>query len=303
MHKRITAWITILVFVIFLTSWNLFPAENTANSSPRSIRSAETPMVALPPSQCSLSLLESDGWFCELIFDWKQRKKNHRLQDKRNRMTDTPLMFFQNNWEPTFQCAFERRLGNVGDGGKWVCDIHRLTNKNNGTALIYSFGSNEDFSFERAVKEELPNAEIHTFDRQRSTCPENVCVFHQAFLGNGRVAGTKSLLMIIDELGHRQREIDVLKVDIEGSEFSLFEDFFQTVKNNRNTAPYVRQILFEIHFPNEKGDEPCLQIHRLFELFRRNHYVIFHKESNLYAPTTIFEYALLRLNRAFFLPW
>src|SRR5690242_15023414 len=78
------------------------------------------------PAQCQLSLYESDGWFCELDSDWTRRKALHHLQHKRNHISDSRRLFFQNNWEPTIQCKFERRLGNPGDGGKWICDIHRF---------------------------------------------------------------------------------------------------------------------------------------------------------------------------------
>lgn len=51
--------------------------------------------------------------------------------------------------------------------------------------LIYSFGSRDYFGFERAVKEILPNADIHTFNRGVYTCPPDVCIFHQATTGDG----------------------------------------------------------------------------------------------------------------------
>ena len=250
---------------------------------------------------CALSWIESDGWFCESDVDWKRRKTLERLQNKRNRISDARSLFFQNNWEPTIQCQFERRLGNTGDGGKWICDVHRFQEMNETNLLIYSFGSNGDFSFERAVKEQLPGGEIHTFDIGVFRCPDNVCTFHQARLGNGKTPGSKSLPMIINELGHAKRKIHLLKVDIEGSEFSLFEELFKSSASNTSEVPYIRQILFEIHLEGARGEESSRRTHRLFELLRANHYAIFHKEANLYDPQNVFEYALLRLNPMFFL--
>ena len=247
--------------------------------------------------QCHLSMQESDNWFCESDLNWKLRKTNHHIQNKRNRISNSRHGFFQNNWEPTIQCGYERRLGNSGDGGKWICDIHRFEQIINTTKLVYSFGSNGDFSFERAIKLELPKAEIHTFDMRLYKCPDNVCIFHQARLGDGKSDNSKSLQMIINELGHQKREIHILKVDIEGSEFKLFEELFK----HQTDIPYIRQILFEIHLIGE-GEEPSRQVHHLFEVFRSNNYAIFHKEVNLNAPWNAFEYSLLRLNPAFFIP-
>jgi len=150
---------------------------------------------------------------------------------------------------------------------------------------------------------------ISTFDSDYYTCPDNLCKFHQAVLGNGK-SGTKSLQTVIDELGHRQRQIDILKIDIEGSEYILFEEFFKHTQNaaediddkhNRNEIPYIRQILVEIHIQLELGNEASYRAHQLFELFRSNNYAIFHKEENLAAPNSAAEYAFIRLNRAFFI--
>jgi hypothetical protein len=260
-----------------------------------------SPSLQISSIQCNLSMNESDGWFCELDSDWKRRKMLHHIQDKRNRISDVRSAFFQNNWEPTIQCEFERRLGNPGDGGKWVCDIHRFKQMNDTNLLIYSFGSNGDFSFERAIKEQLSKAEIHTFDMGTYQCPDNLCTFHQARLDNGKYDGSKSLQMVINELSHQKRQIHILKVDIEGSEFNLFEELFNSSTKNRTDVPYIRQILFEIHLGPDKSEEVCRRTHKLFELFRSNNYAIFHKEVNLYDPQNVFEYALLRLNPRFFI--
>jgi hypothetical protein len=70
--------------------------------------------------------------------------------------------FFQQYFEPDFTCRHERRIGALGDGGKWVCDPHRLQNK---SCLVYSIGSNGDTSFEQAILDEIGHhCEIHTFD-------------------------------------------------------------------------------------------------------------------------------------------
>ncbi|CAF5097667.1 unnamed protein product, partial [Rotaria sp. Silwood1] len=187
------------------------------------------------------------------------------------------------------------------DGGKWVCDIHRFGPMNTTNLLVYSLGSNGDFSFEYAIKELFRNAEIHTFDKRLYRCPENVCTFHQVRLGNGKNDSSKSLQMVMNELGHQKRQIHILKVDIEGGEFSFFEELFQSSNNKQSDLPYIRQILFEIHLNVDRSESPCRRAHKLFELFRSQNFAIFHKEANVVNAQNLFEYAMLRLNPSFFI--
>ena len=289
----------------FVTTLNIITTTAALASSTIDQVHTETD-TALPSStvqsaidSCELSLMESDGWFCETDADWKRRKSIHRMQDARNRNSDVLYHYFYRNWEPTIHCSFDQRIGNVGDGGKWICDIHKLK-INNTKPLIYSFGSQGDFSFEIAAKDVLPNAEIHTFDSGVFECPPGVCTFHQATIGDGQNSATKSLNIIIDELGHQRRTIDILKIDIEGSEYNTFEAFFKHATNKNAELPYIRQVQMEIHIPDRMGDEGALVTSGLFELFRANNYAIFHKETNLFNPQICYEYAFIRLNPKFF---
>ncbi|CAF1437917.1 unnamed protein product [Didymodactylos carnosus] len=233
---------------------------------------------------CQLSNKESGNFFCEQDGLWNRRKQIYHIQRQRNEMKTKNNLFFSTNYEPTFHCSFERRFGAIGDGGKWICDSYRFDTKS--TCLIYSFGSNNDFTFEIDLKDSLPNCDIHTFDLNKYECPDQICTFHQLKLGNGIDKHTKTLGMIMDELDHAKYELDILKIDIEGGEYSVFPSMF-------NDKIYPRQIQVEIHHKNVKAT------HELFDLFAENGYVIFHKEPNL-LNTKIFEFALLRLNQQFF---
>ena len=78
-----------------------------------------------------------------------------------------PGNFYQNNYEPDFVCQHERRIGKLGDGGKWICDPHRISDQED--CLVYSVGSNNDFSFEQSVLDEIgSHCEIHTVSLSHS---------------------------------------------------------------------------------------------------------------------------------------
>lgn len=252
------------------------------------IRSYSPTVRSISIAGCSKSLVESDNLICESDRLWNQRKTIYRFQDQLNMKKLPNSLFFLTNWQPNFHCAYTRRIGRMGDGGKWVCDFFRLQTRTD--CLVYSAGSNGEFSFEIGMKQYAPNCEIHTFDSDVYTCPQNVCTFHQARLGNGDPPeDSKNWPMILDELGHRNRSIDVLKIDIEGGEFAFLSTIFKLPKKH-----HPRQILVEIH------PQPFNVMHGLFELLRTNDYVIFYREPNLIAGPTLYEYAFLKLNPLFF---
>lgn len=145
--------------------------------------------------------------------------------DNRNRQ---PGYFYQSHYEPDFVCQYERRIGKLGDGGKWICDPHRIAHQKD--CLVYSVGSNNDFSFEEAVLRDIgPHCEIHTFDfgnyaagaekvgtRLHDGVNKTAVVYHQVGVGLDDPPKFKSLKTIVEELGHVNRTIDIFKIDCEG---------------------------------------------------------------------------------------
>jgi hypothetical protein len=239
-------------------------------------------------SDCSLSLIESDHFICESDYLWAERKKIYRRQDSENMIKRTDSIFFASNWEPNFRCSHASRMGNMGDGGKWVCDLFRL--KHQSDCLVYSVGSNGDFSFESSMKNIMPHCEIHTFDSNLYKCANQTCFFHQVKFGNGtHPKGSESWETVVGNLGHGNRSIDILKIDIEGGEYDVFPSMLGSTKTS-----LPRQILVEIH-PKDAND-----IHKFFEELRAKNYVIFNKEPNLGAGPAFFEYTFLKLNPSFF---
>jgi hypothetical protein len=78
---------------------------------------------------------------------------------------------------------------------------------------------------------------------QYSICPNNICTFHFVTLGDGR-NGTKTLRQFMNDINHTNAEIDILKIDIEYSEYLFFHILFSNNELNQKLQPvYIRQIL------------------------------------------------------------
>ena len=130
----------------------------------------ETTQRALSASSSSsgsfqLAYEESLGFFDDVPEDeWLLKKQIAKSRVHVNLEGTTnlqPQRFYQSNWNPDFACEMEDFIGPGGDGGKWVCDPHRV---NRPGCLVYSVGSNNHFDFELYVQKSLPNCEIHIFD-------------------------------------------------------------------------------------------------------------------------------------------
>jgi hypothetical protein len=191
-----------------------------------------------------------------------------------------------NNWffvthEPTFSCGYERKIGSRADGGKWICDPHRISK---GKCLVYSVGSYNQFDFEEEIHSRL-QCEVHSFDPtvDGHNALKHVTTFHKLGISSKTRADDnlfRTIGNITDILNHANRTIDIYKIDCEGCEWDLFvPDFFVSLKE-RNIK--IRQILIELHPVQKWGaSKETLKIaNDFFKMFRDNGYVIFHKEPN-----------------------
>lgn len=134
----------------------------------------------------------------------------------------TPLEYFKDNWRPDrAACRNIVRIGSDGDGGKHTC----RRDPGPGPCLVYSVGSNNDFSFEIGVHERYPDCEIHTFDPTVWN-PQNpdFVTFHRSTVPQSPPEGG----------------IFMLKMDCEGCEYT----------DLLGLAPAAEQIFVEVH--------PCL---------------------------------------------
>lgn len=161
---------------------------------------------------------------------------------------------------PEVACPDMRRIGNIGDGGKFVCGLSHLENINRDVikevpgavpkCVIYSYGISIDSVFELNV-ENITKCEIHAFDPTIGNLPPvlrpNVfnlgtnkwerkeklnITFHKVALSvssgpTSSFSYTETLLDSMVRLNHSF--IDILKVDVEGSEWVVFEHLLKVL--------------------------------------------------------------------------
>jgi len=233
--------------------------------------------------------------FNEFYLPFKQNKFPYNRIKK-------PGSFYQNNYEPDFVCQHERRVGKLGDGGKWICDPHRISQQEH--CLVYSVGSNNDFSFEKSVLEKIgQHCEIHTFDfgnyaagaaavgqRLHNGEKKPAVNYHQVGMGADNPPKFKSLKTIVNELGHNNKTVDIFKIDCESCEWTTAEYWF-------DADITLRQIQVELH------QSDVVKTPQFFDMMYENNYVITHKESNIEftGPQNVaIEYAFLKLAPEFF---
>ena len=261
-------------------------------------------------SDFQLALQESLGFFTDIpAHTWQTLKTStNNVVDQHSKTATagtedgiSAQTYYERYWDPEFSCSYETSIGVPGsDGEKWVCDPHRLTDRED--CLVYSIGSNGNFDFEEDVHRRLPNCEIHIFDPTDHSQGMwnrglNGSNFHAWGLESsygqpipssnlvlGNTAGLRfmSLPKTMEVLGHVGRRIDILKIDCEGCEWSTYKDVLEQD---------IRQVLVEVHFVNDLTEQ-------YFKAFHDEGYVIFHKEPNVLNRACV-EFAFLKLAKEF----
>ena len=194
-------------------------------------------------------------------------------------------------FEPDYDCNTKTRVGAryFGDGPKFMCDVEVIPPQKK--CLVYSVGSNGDFSFETAIFKRF-ECEIHTFDPTDTTgtwkdkAKSAHAVFHDLGLGEKKEfvkimrthaqkkkpkCALDTFRNIVRSLGHDERMIDVLKIDCEGCEWNVFPDIWKDLEKG---VYRIGQILVEVHGTDLK------RAIEFFEGARKAGSMIFIKERN-----------------------
>jgi hypothetical protein len=213
------------------------------------------------------------------------RQMHKQKENIKNALFESGREYFQSHWEPSWNCEFEERFGNFGDGGKWVCDAHTLKQKKEDCHIV-SIGSNNDFSFENELHNHLPQCKISVFDHTVSNpSPPPFVNFFSFGLGS---ENNDNSIITLDSAFQKagvssSSGVDILKIDCEGCEYDVYSQFV-------SSKYLISQILIEIHFRNSAS------VHKMFQTLTNNNYVVFHKEPNImYSGGDCVEYGFLKL--------
>jgi len=136
------------------------------------------------------------------------------------------------------QNAVYKRIGRDHDGGYVMLDGFNSTN----TDAAYSLGINDDVSWDEQVAER--GIDIYMYDHTIEGLPRNHKHFHFfkiGVTGDTKEEGLKTLSNLIKGNGHEHNNNLLLKMDIEGYEWSVFNETPSSVINQ------FSQIVLEFH--------------------------------------------------------
>jgi hypothetical protein len=140
---------------------------------------------------------------------------------------------------PIMACHNQVYFGSkAGDGRKAVCAPDQLVEG----CVVYSLGSNNDFSFEDDILARTP-CTVHTFDctiGKKSGTVRDRLHFHDLCISGSRTNDTRyaTVADIMAQLGHQR--VDLMKMDIEGFEQPVFAGW-------RSDDALPDQMVVEIH--------------------------------------------------------
>ncbi|KAL3869489.1 hypothetical protein ACJMK2_042164 [Sinanodonta woodiana] len=140
------------------------------------------------------------------------------------------------------------RVGFLEDGGWEICEDSNYHPHR--PCLVYSFGINFDYSFDDDIVRRY-GCEVHSFDPSMRNETDHrrgaLGYFHKIGLGDFNQVNPsgwqlKRLGTIQKELGHTNKKIDVLKMDIEEWEWRTIPDMLKS-----GALSNVRQFVTELH--------------------------------------------------------
>ena len=147
----------------------------------------------------------------------------------------------------THKCEHYRRFGNRGDGGYEVCLDPPLIRRD-GYCVLFSFGINNDFSFDDSVGRRL-KCKVHSFDpsmKVKDYARSSHAYFHNIGIGAANYKTSSGWIMyrfsdIRSILGYGV--IDIVKLDVEQSDWPVLKDII----DSGEASMFIKQIAIETH--------------------------------------------------------
>ena len=130
----------------------------------------------------------------------------------------------------------------IQDGHKYACGLLHVKSQ----PIVYSFGSNQQQDFEKAILSYRPDSQIYVFDITASHLPpvtDRDPKITYNTLGLGPRANLDDNMHLVHEImkSYNHTHIDVLKIDIEGAEFGWLQH------EPADTFTRIGQLLIEVH--------------------------------------------------------
>jgi Methyltransferase domain len=157
----------------------------------------------------------------------------------------------------TYTCPHDiQRVGRLGDGGKWVCGMSLYEARKKPETIIYSFGVNDESTFEAEMLARIPTAQIYAYDFSVTNFGPQLPAsylsrahFKQVGLGAADELAREpqffTLKTLMDENKHTY--MDILKIDVEGSEYAAFDAFMDSLEAMGVTTLPIGQVMIELH--------------------------------------------------------
>ncbi|XP_076456401.1 putative methyltransferase-like protein 24 [Babylonia areolata] len=257
MNKKSLLNYAVLVAVVLVLVWIIFNRKLT-DSVDKKLEGLVKSLKALPKGeraeQDEQSLPDDHP---DMVFLRKfGRLKNLPTEDDMKTMPDKEVNYIVHSYldNTEMRCQRNIRLGKSGDGGYETCDDYRYRPIK--PCVVYSFGIRNDFSFDDDIAK-LYGCKVYSFDPSMNANTHrrsDNAWYYKIGIGGSKQqipdkTGTraqwdiKTLSEIKTMLHHDNVTLDVLKIDVEASEWPALEDAIATGEINR-----VRQLLIEVHF-------------------------------------------------------
>ena len=166
------------------------------------------------------------------------------------------------------------RIGNDNDGG------YILLNDFKDIKIAYSFGISNEISFDKYLADK--NIDIFMYDHTIEKLPFQNKRFHWKKIGLtdkfGKEDNKKTLYELIKENGHSNIKNMILKIDIEGEEWKIFNDI------STDILTQFKYIIVEFHF-SDKIAENYLKVFTKINISHQ----IFHLHCNNAGPLIYFD--------------